>query len=692
MLRNAQYVSVFCVLVLAAAGLGAQEFDENPFVSEIMFRGGTGLDLNDGGGLLSAPLGFSASARHDFVLGPGLPLFHLGLAGGYERITVNALSLPLDLGEARLVAGLEFPLFPRLRFGVELGGGAYFGGIAGGGALFAANGTLRYRVAPRFSVMAAGGASLRTGYIPAGSAAGALIRASLGFSTVYHFGVPNLQPFGFDGLVLDTVYPVLGEHYADAPVGSVVVTNTGPFPVQNITITSGLRELGTERTEAAPLQSIAPGESATIPILVGIGGDDRDFRRSGELSGTLRLNYRYRGWNRSQQITLEPAVIAGQDLDWNDPASLALFVHPDAPPIAALGGQVASLADTVGTKQVSRALRVAALATALVGSYELADPAIQGTPWTQLRASASPDSALYARRSIEPGAQPGETERAILLASLMEAAGTPAALLGVGERLLVAVGLPGGEDAESYPRPEALITDDAGDLWFPIDPIETSGDLLAAHQAASLVLGAAGAEVRIAVLRQAWQSVPPSFLADTGQVAPELDAELSVRYEVGLDSLVSWELEPQVAAQQAAIRRQAGQAGQTQLGSLYARYGRYLDAQRTLTQVLRSGEYVPALLNLGYTWFAQGEYRRALPFFQRAEAQAPFDPQVLLALARVEHSLENYGNAELAYQQLASIDPQLAERFAYLELRGEESQALARAAGLDEFIPWQDPQ
>jgi hypothetical protein len=81
--------------------------------------------------------------------------------------------------------------------------------------------------------------------------------------------------------------------------------------------------------------------------------------------------------------------------------------------------------------------------------------------------------------------------------------------------------------------------------------------------------------------------------------------------------------------------------------------------------------------------------RRALPFYQRAFDQQPFNPNVLLGLAKVEHALENYGNTELAYQRLESIAPELAERYSYLTLRGEEARRAAAVAELTDVVEWQ---
>ena len=63
---------------------------------------------------------------------------------------------------------------------------------------------------------------------------------------------------------------------------------------------------------------------------------------------------------------------------------------------------------------------------------------------------------------------------------------------------------------------------------------------------------------------------------------------------------------------------------------------------------------------------------------------------MLLSIARINHELENYGTARAAYQKLQSIDPELAQRFAYLGLRGEEAARAADAAGVKGEMVWDE--
>ena len=57
-------------------------------------------------------------------------------------------------------------------------------------------------------------------------------------------------------------------------------------------------------------------------------------------------------------------------------------------------------------------------------------------------------------------------------------------------------------------------------------------------------------------------------------------------------------------------------------------------------------------------------------------------------MARVNHELENYGIVRKAYNKLKAVDPELAEQFAYLSLRGEEAARAAEISAVKEVIVW----
>ena len=50
--------------------------------------------------------------------------------------------------------------------------------------------------------------------------------------------------------------------------------------------------------------------------------------------------------------------------------------------------------------------------------------------------------------------------------------------------------------------------------------------------------------------------------------------------------------------------------------------------------------------------------------------------------------MENYGTVRKQYDKLKKLDPELASRFAYLDLKGDEAVRAAEAAKIKEAVVW----
>ena len=86
----------------------------------------------------------------------------------------------------------------------------------------------------------------------------------------------------------------------------------------------------------------------------------------------------------------------------------------------------------------------------------------------------------------------------------------------------------------------------------------------------------------------------------------------------------------------------------------------------------------------------QKDMLNAQVYYGRALEKDPDNPKVILAAARVNHELENYGTVRNMYARLKVLDDELAEQFAYLDLRGEEASRAAEISGLKEMILWEE--
>ena len=114
-------------------------------------------------------------------------------------------------------------------------------------------------------------------------------------------------------------------------------------------------------------------------------------------------------------------------------------------------------------------------------------------------------------------------------------------------------------------------------------------------------------------------------------------------------------------------------------------------AEREFKRILETeSDYVPALANLGNIYFYNKDMDRALEYYEKAYKKAPRKPAVMLAYARVNHELENYGTVKKVYSRLKKSDPDLALQFSYLELKGEDAVRASGYSELTEVLIWEE--
>jgi len=191
-------------------------------------------------------------------------------------------------------------------------------------------------------------------------------------------------------------------------------------------------------------------------------------------------------------------------------------------------------------------------------------------------------------------------------------------------------------------------------------------------------------------VHEGWKIFKPVGLPGSSSITVPAKTAVVEAFNQNIRKIIDRELIVRVAELERKIKSSSREPQWSNaLGVLYARYGLFEKAQTYFDQTLQlDSEYYPALLNLGNISFLQEEYETAFGYYTRAAQKSPKSPAVLLAVARVNHRLENYYGAENAYRQLRERDPELAERFAYLALRGAEAGRAASAAGVKGAVLW----
>ena len=494
----------------------------------------------------------------------------------------------------------------------------------------------------------------------------------------------------------DTIFPVFYGYYDQNPIGTATLQNRGTIPVRDISIRLNVpRFMDIPRTQNVPV-SLDPGEQVEIELYALL--TDEVLRVTEGTRVAVQLEVAYTTRSGADRYSLDRAleIVNRNAMTWDDDRKAASFVTARDPVVLTMARNVASVVRASGFDAINLNVRTAiALAEALSlhGVNYVIDPA---SPYAEL--SGQPhavDFLQFPRQTLEY--RGGDCDDlAILYASLLEAVGVPTAFITVPGHIYVAfsTGMSRADAQRVFSRADEIIIHDEI-AWIPVEITILNEGFLQAWQmgARQWREHAVRDQAAIYALAEAWTVYPAVGLPDSPpSIASIAPRELEAGYRTQLTRFVDREIFPQVSRLQGLISQSGNDPRHiNRLGVLYARHGLDDRARREFDRIASARPpYAPALINLGNLAFLAREIDRALDYYERAQALAPDNPVVLLALSRCHHEMENYGMVSRSYNQLKEIDPALAGEFAYLDFRGEEARRAAQVAEMVSRVVWDE--
>jgi tetratricopeptide (TPR) repeat protein len=274
----------------------------------------------------------------------------------------------------------------------------------------------------------------------------------------------------------------------------------------------------------------------------------------------------------------------------------------------------------------------------------------------------------------------------ILYAALLESLGIRTAFVTIPGHIYLAFALDMDERQakQTFTRSDELIYFD-DEAWVPVEVTLLQGNFLQAWSTGAKQWreNAATDTAEIYPVRSAWKTYPPTgFASEALALDIPQTTQVVPNYTALLKRFVEREIAPQVVELEDRIARSGGSPRLiNRLGTVYARYGLYEEAQDTFLRVIAETEYRPALINLGNLAYLRENLDEALAFYRRAADQRQDDPLTLISLARVHFDLSQYPPATEHYRKAEVLAPELAQRFSYII---SENQEAGRASSAQE--------
>lgn len=711
------------LITAAATGLLAQEpedLDKNNPATESP-SATFSLHVNPG---LEIPFGDSAEY---FTLGGSLdlageyfftetPAWFATAGLGYQLAPIQA-DKSVQIISAGIGGGLSLDLMPRLSVKASVTGGYFFGLLptgsgmeSGGNPYIRAGGGLTFLISPRISLgVSAAYHNLIGFYNGLGVHLGTSVYLSgtEGREAKIHSGLPVTPgrlpgakvPGAGEGIQINSVdfvqvFPVFQTYYDDHPIGWADLHNLEKEPVRDVKVSLYIRQYMDTPKICAEIEELPGNEQWEVELNALFTDSILSVTEGTKVAAEITLEYRMHGdlyqTTRSETVRLYDR----NAITWDDNRKACAFVTAKDPTVLSFAKNVAGTIRGATNVTVSEnLLKAMALHEALnlYGINYVIDPQ---TPYAELSQDKnSVDFLQFPRQTLEYKAGDCD-DLSILFSALLEAVGVETAFITVPGHILMAFKLQMDPNKvkRSFLQPDELII--VGDeVWIPVEVTERGGFLKAWQSGAQqwrqhTPSGQAGFNP----MHAAWEVYEPVGLPGEEKTLALPPAERIVQaFQQELTRFINREIYPQIASLEEEIDNSGGNpALRNRLGVVYAKYGLLDEAEAVFRQTLATGEFIPTLVNLGNIYYLKERWEQALEYYQRASLRDPDNPIVLLPIARVHHKLENYSLARSTYTKLRKADPELAERYTYLDQRGEAGVRAADVAQIEGVVEWSD--
>ncbi len=708
-MKKRLYVIVILVGLIGAAGVVSAQDDPGFSLSV-----NPAFELPIGKYASIYGLGGSAAARAFFPVPPLPALSILGELG----YALNAYSVETGFSSMEAGVGVAFSVPFGTAFSLRAYGlGGYclsflkIGGeqIFGGGMYLRAGAGLVFHFNPMFRVSA--GASYRmlpklynglSFQLAAEVDLGAVAR-----SVERRRSVPSITPLiggaqegnflKLENISIGQIFPVFYSYYDDHSIGTAALKNSQDKPIQDVSVSFNVEKYMDVPKVCVSFAEIDSGTSLNIDIFALFDDSIISVSQGTKVASEIVLEYLFDGVRYTDTIAHTLNIEHRNALTWDDDSKAAAFVTEKDPQILLFSKNTAGVVNTASGYDVPDQLKMAMgvfESLRLFGLTYVIDPS---TPYANLSESQlQVDYLQFPRETLEYKAGDCD-DLSILFNALLESVGIETAFITVPGHIYAAFCLQKSPDEvrHTFLKPDDFIFFDEKS-WIPVEITALEQSFLGAwQQGAKEWREYSGKDLAgFYPVHEAWSTYksvglpgerPPMIMPDRKAVANVFSKELI--------TFIEREIYPQVTSLTEQLKSSNNPAKYAnKLGVLYARYGLYDKAIPELEKALESEEYLPALINLGNINFLLEQLIDAQGYYDRAAILEPENPKVLVSLAKVHHELENYGMVRQVYEKLAKIDKDLAERYAYLDLRGDEAARAAEISGMRNEVLWDEEE
>ena len=494
---------------------------------------------------------------------------------------------------------------------------------------------------------------------------------------------------------VNNVFPVLFKYYDTSSFGAVTLKNEGTVTLEDIEVRLDMETYMDNPKLSGSIESLAPGEEKNVELFALFNKKVLEITEGTKVAANLIVEFEASGADGKEEETVVVTFYDRNALRWDDDKKVSAFVTAKDDYIQRFAKNMTAAMSRHRRDALSKNLQMGLMLYTAMTEQGLSYQIDPSSSYKELSLDdANVDYLQFPKKTLDYRAGDCD-DLSVCYNSLLEAVGVQTAFITIPGHIYPAFGLEmsAAEAKKAFLRSDDLIIDENGTVWLPVEitMVEDSGFLDA------WIAGAkewrenfARGQATLYPTHDAWSVYQPvGFSDDTPDPTIPNTEDVISSFRDELDRWVKREISTRELKLLAMLEEKADDHRlRNRLGVLYAQYGLEVKAKTEFQAIVESEDHMPALMNLGNLLYISGEMQSALTY-AKALTLSPDNPRAVLAAARINHDLENYGSVQSLYDKLKSLSPSLALKYNYLDLQSTNTSRAAAPSELKGTVIWE---
>ncbi|MDC7227140.1 MAG: tetratricopeptide repeat protein [Spirochaetales bacterium] len=558
--------------------------------------------------------------------------------------------------------------------------GYYYGVIgdetadSGGNLYFGGGGRFTWAASPNFNL------GLAVQYKNYLDGFGGMLHHALNIGLASSFNFHGSSKLEIMGSFFKDIFPVQYKYYSENSIGSIEILNEGSVPYESVTVSVFIDKYMDNPTAASGPDVIEPGESAVIEFSALFAENVLDITEATIVSAEINVEFLENGKQRSESFSEQIRIYDRHAMTWDDTRKAAAFVNYKDPVVISAGKMLSHLVkSTVNVVDVNLCTAIAVhQALGAYGMEYVIDPT---SPFTEFSGDAmAVDYIQFPSNTIDY--RSGDCDDlSILYTSILQSVGIDTAFITVPGHIFIALALKTApEDLKKVISTSGDIIEYNGRAWVPVEITMVANPFMQAWKAGAKQWHEyeVSGESELIPMSESWKLYEPVGFSVAKGIDFLSEDEASSAYLQEIERFINRE----IYAQTDGINRTIERRGKTarslnKLGTVYARYGKTVEAFDYFEQALAMENYYPALVNIGNLLLLENDFQGAVEKYRSAEKLSTRSAALYLQMSRAYSGLGMFDMAEETFSKVKQSDPALAERYEFIDT----TSSTARASG-----------